>query len=73
MTDAKSGPAAPKSLINRSFTNLADVKDQVLNEDYVHSTFETWKIKGKTSGSGKWDFKAKVKDYKSGVDDELKI
>lgn len=44
-----------------------------MNDDYVNDKFETYKIKGKTTGNGKWDYKAKIKDYNSSVDDELKI
>jgi len=49
------------SLNNRTFCNLADLKDGVLGDDYVHGCLETWKLKGKTSNGGKWDYKAKIK------------
>lgn len=49
------------SLRNRTFTTLADKNDGVLNDDWVHGALETWKIKGKTSNGGKWDWKAKIK------------
>jgi len=67
------GPAQPKSLANKSFTNLAEINDSVLNDDYIYSTFETWKIKGKTTNGGKWDYKGKVKDLKKGLESEVKI
>jgi len=49
------------SLKNRTFTTLADLNDGVLGDDYVHGALETWKLKGKTSNGGKWDYKAKIK------------
>jgi len=49
------------SLRNRTFTNLADKNDGVLNDDWVHGALETWKIKGKTANGGKWDWKGKIK------------
>lgn len=49
------------SLKNRSFTNLADLKDGVLGDDYVHGALETWKLKAKTTNGGKVDYKAKIK------------
>jgi hypothetical protein len=48
------------SLKNRSFTNLADLNDGVLGDDYVHSALETYKLKAKTSNGGKVDYKAKI-------------
>lgn len=60
-------------MVNKSFTNLADLNDSVLNDDYIYVTFETWKIKGKTTGNAKWDYKGKVKDLKKGLESELKI
>jgi hypothetical protein len=49
------------SLKNRSFTNLADLNDGVLGDDYVHGALETWKLKAKTNNGGKVDYKAKIK------------
>jgi len=49
------------SLKNRTFHNLADMKDGVIGDDFVHGALETWKIKGKTSNGGKWDYKGKFK------------
>lgn len=72
-TQVSSGPAQPKSLANRTFTNLADINDSVLNDDYIYGAFETWKIKGKTTQNGKWDLKGKVKDLKKGLESELKV
>lgn len=49
------------SLKNRSFTNVADIQDGVLGDDFVHGCLETWKLKAKTSFGGKIDYKAKIK------------
>jgi hypothetical protein len=65
--------SSPRSLTYRSFTQLADVKDGVLADDYVHDTFETWKIKGTTTGSGKWDYKGKIKNINEKLSTELKL
>lgn len=48
------------SLKNRTFTTTGDKKDGVFGDDYVNRNLETWKIKGKTSNGGKWDYKAKI-------------
>jgi len=39
----------------------------------VYDTFETWKIKGKTLGGGKWDYKAKIKNFNEKLSTELKL
>jgi len=73
MSAAAAAPSAPKSLKSKTFTQLSELKDKVLSEDYVHDTFETWKIKGTTSGSGKWDLKGKIKNFNQELGTELKV
>jgi hypothetical protein len=63
----------PQSLKYKSFTQLAELNDKVLSEDYVHDTFETWKVKGKTTNGGKWDYKAKIKSFNQNLTTELKL
>jgi hypothetical protein len=64
-------PAQPHSLKYRQFTQLYDLKDKVLTEDYVYGAFETWKIKGKTTTGGKIDYKGKIKAYNKELESQL--
>jgi hypothetical protein len=68
----------PQSLQTTPFTDLARPKagDKLFEEDYVHSAFETLKIKGVTTKGATWNYKAKVKlakDLTATYDDELKV
>jgi len=65
--------SSPQSLKNKKFTQLADLKDKLLSEDYVYDTFETYKIKGETLNNGKWDYKVKIKDFSKELSTELKV
>lgn len=63
-----------QSLKNYSFTSLANINDGLLKkDDYVYGQFETWKVKGSTSKGGKFEYKAKVKNNTTPMDDELKF
>jgi hypothetical protein len=52
--------SSPQSLKNYSFTSLGNLNDKVLADDYIFKTFETWKVKGKTTKNGKFEYEAKV-------------
>lgn len=53
----------PNSFKNSSFTDLGKPAkaDKIFDEDYVHSAFETCKIKGTTANKSEFEYKAKVK------------
>lgn len=48
-----------QSLKVSPFTSLGS-SNNVLGDDYVHGTFETYKFKCSTTNGGKADYKAKV-------------
>lgn len=48
-----------QSLKLSPFTSLG-TPNNVLSDDYVHGTFETYKIKGSTANGSKFDYKVKV-------------
>ena len=48
------------SLKNDSFTSLGKFNTSVLSDDYTHSTFETYKLKGSTSSGVKFEGKYKL-------------
>lgn len=48
-----------QSLKLSPFTSLG-TPNNVLSDDYVHGTFETYKLKGTTANGGKLDYKVKV-------------
>jgi len=51
------------SFTNQIFTDLGKPAkgDKIFDDDYVHSAFETFKIKGTTANKSEWEYKAKVK------------
>lgn len=67
-----------QSLKLSPFTSLG-TPNNVLSDDYVYGSFETYKLKGSTTNGGKFDYKVKVnvasKDGKltANVVDEGKI
>jgi hypothetical protein len=52
------------SLKNDSFTSLGTFKRGVLSDDYTHSVFETYKLKGTSSSGVKVEYKLKLKTNK---------
>ena len=66
--------SSAQSLKNYSFTTLANINDGLFKkDDYVWEKIETWKVKGSTEKGGKFEYKAKVKNNTTPMDDELKI
>lgn len=52
-----------QSLKLSPFTSLG-TPNNILADDYVHGSFETYKLKGTTSNGGKLDYKVKVNTTK---------
>lgn len=48
-----------QSLKLSPFTSLGS-NNNVISDDYVHGTFETYKLKGSTSNGSKFDYKVKI-------------
>lgn len=46
------------------FTSLG-APNGVISDDFVHGSFETYKLKGSTTNGGKFDYKVKVNTKKT--------
>ncbi|EGR33178.1 hypothetical protein IMG5_059920 [Ichthyophthirius multifiliis] len=53
-----------------SFTSLGNFRKNVLSDDYTHSVFETYKLKGQSQNGTKVEYKLKLKTSK--IDDLVK-